>query len=468
MAAALNRRRRVSYFVSLGKQVFRKFRVPLVIVIVLSCIVAGAAAALSSGDTIYTGVRIGGMDAGGMTIEQATTSLQPKADELAKAKVTLNYAAHSTTCTIADLGGKADIEASVQAAYHIGRNGSFFQRILDVVMLRKNRADIPINYTFDKNAAAHFMRVLASKIDRKPRDARIAVIGGKIRVTREKPGVSMDSDKSVERLLAALTAGKSQVSLAVSTAHPEIKAADLKKINGELASYSTKFKPWQKDRSFNLRLACKAINGYLLKPGAVFSYNKVVGPREKKYGFRDAPIFVNGGVEDGTGGGICQVSSTLYNAALLADLKVLRRAPHSRPVVYAPIGRDATVAYPFVDLRIRNTTPAPIYVSASIGKRTVNISLFGMKTPGLRVVLLSEGHTIIKAPLEEQVDETLAPGKRVVKESGRSGHRVTTYRLVKQNGKVVKRELISRDYYRPESRVVLMSKPVAVSSEPVL
>jgi vancomycin resistance protein YoaR len=278
----------------------------------------------------------------------------------------------------------------------------------------------------------------------------------------------MDTAKSINSLLDALKTGKGEVVLAVSQLEPKIKSSDLTKIDGKLASYSTVYKPWQKDRSFNLKLACKAINGYIFKPGNVFSYNKVVGPREKKYGFRDAPIFVNGGVEDGTGGGICQVSSTLYNAALLANLKILRRAPHSRPVVYTPIGRDATVAYPSVDLRILNTTKAPIYILASIGKRTVNITLYGMKTPGLNVELVSSGHKVIKAPVTEAVDGSLKPGKRVVTDKGRPGHRITTYRVVKQNGEIIKKELISNDYYRPEACVVSVAKPLEMKSSEII
>lgn len=441
---------------------FRKIKIPFVVIIVLVCIIAGAAAALTNSSTIYKGVSIAGIDAGGMTIDQAVSSLQPEADRLNQATITLKYGKESKSCTIAELGGTPDIDASVQAAYQVGRNGNIIQQIVDVMMLMKNKTDIPINYKFDKEKTSAFMHTLAMQIDRDPINAGISASGGKIRITHEKPGIKMDTVKSIDNLCAALDSGKSEVSLAVSTAKPEIKTSDLSKLNGKLAQYSTIYKPWQKDRSFNLKLACKSINGYIFKPGEVFSYNKVVGPREKQYGFRDAPIFVNGGVEDGTGGGICQVSSTLYNAALLANLKILRRAPHSRPVVYAPVGRDATVAYPSVDLRIRNTTKAPIYISAFVGNHTVNVTLYGMKTPGLDVELVSSGHKIIKAPVTEAVDETLQPGKRVVKDKGRSGHRIITYRVVKQNGKVIKKELISSDYYRPEARIVSVSRPADI------
>lgn len=437
-----------------------KLKTPLLILIAVMCITVGAASALSNGDTIYKGVRIAGIDVGGMTVDQAKNTIQPKAASMLAKKITLNCNETETTASIAELGAKVDIEKPVQEAYKIGREGNILKRIVDVMMLWKEPVDIGLDYAFNKDQTIKYLTALALKVDSAPRDASIKISGGTIHIIPDKTGVRLDVQKSAERILAALDEGAKQISLVTVTAQPSVKADELKKINGMLASYSTRFKPSQKDRSYNLKLACKAIDGHVLKPGEVFSYNKVVGPREKKYGFRDAPIFVNGGVEDGTGGGICQVSTTLYNAALLSNLKIVRRAPHSRPVAYAPIGRDATVAYPSIDLRFQNTTKAPIYISARIVGNTVNVSLYGMKTPGISVSLESDGHQVIKPGEKRMPVSNLPPGKTTVKEPGRAGHKISIYRIVKQNGKILRRELVSNTYYRPEDRVILVGKPL--------
>jgi len=222
-----------------------------------------------------------------------------------------------------------------------------------------------------------------------------------------------------------------------------------------------------RSRTHNLRIACREISGTLVKPREVFSYNKVVGPRLKEYGFRDAPIFVEGQVEPGTGGGVCQVSTTVYNAALLADMKILRRSHHSRPVVYAPVGRDATVAYPALDLRFRNTCDSPIYIIASVGKRTVDVTILGSVEDGRKVSLVSAGHRVFGAPVTRKTRDDLKPGKPVVVRKGLAGHSISTYRIVTLNGKVVKRELLSSDYYRAQARVVAVPKPApAPPAEP--
>ncbi|MHB1002178.1 MAG: VanW family protein [Armatimonadota bacterium] len=438
----------------------KRIKVLLIVVIALVCIIAGTAVALSSGDTIYQGVKVGGVDVGGLTVDEAHNKLSTKVAELESVKVTLVYSKNSQVCTMSDLGASADIESSINTAYQVGRDGNIIERIVEVATLWNRSVDVPVAYVFDEGTAKSFLGTLASKINRAPQDAGITVSGKSISITPERAGVNLDIGKSIDRIASAVTSGSMKVNLVVIVTEPDIKAKQLADINGVLATYSTKYKSWQKDRSFNLGLACKAINGTILKPGEVFSYNKIVGPREAKYGFRDAPMFVKGQVEEGMGGGVCQISSTVYNAALLSNLQIVQRSPHSRPVVYTPVGRDATVAYPYLDLKFRNNTGAPIYIKAFLGKRTVNISILGKISTSQQVEIVSSGHKVIGAPVEETVDGSLEPGKRVVKESGRSGHRITIYRIVKQNGKVLKRELISNNYYKPEKRIVAVPKPV--------
>jgi vancomycin resistance protein YoaR len=426
--------------------------------VALGALVAGAVLGLMGGDTICQGVRAAGVDLGGLTMEQASGRLAERAAQAEKAEVTLRYADETLKATVGELGGRMDVAACVQAAYRVGREENLFRRIGALVSARRHGIDVPTIYTFDRKSSSGFLHALAGKIDRHPVNAKLMVESGSVRIVPEKPGIKLDVDKSLAGIESVINSGAGLVNLVVVTDEPKIKSADLQGIDDVIASYSTPYKPWQRDRTHNMRIACSFIDGTLLRPGEVFSYNEIVGPRLKKYGFRDAPIFVNGEVEPGTGGGVCQVSTTIYNTALLANLKVLRRSHHSRPVVYAPVGRDATVA-PSVDLKFENTTGSPIYLKAWVGERTVNVSALGRKKPDQEVEIVTAGHKVIGRPVEEKIDENLEPGKRKVVEEGLSGHRVSTYRVVKVGGKVVKRELISNDYYRPQPRVIAISKP---------
>lgn len=430
------------------------------IIVILGPVLIGMSLALLSGDAIYSGVRAAGADLGGLSVEQAIQRLDSKAATVDKEKVALRYAGETRDATVADMGGSMDVRACALAAYQVGRGGNILRRIEDIISARRHGINVPVRYSFDKNTAHSYLRKTAKEIDRTPANAELSVKDGNLIRTPEKPGVKLDIEKSLVRIAHAVNSGGRTVDLVVATDEPKITVKDLEGIDGLLASYSTPYKPWERDRTHNLGIACRSINGALLKPGEVLSYNKVVGPRLKEYGFRDAPIFVKGEVEPGTGGGVCQVSTTVYNAALLANMKILRRAHHSRPVVYAPVGRDATVAYPAVDLKFENTSDAPIYIQASLGSRTVNVSIFGKKSDE-KVSLASAGHRVIPASVKEVQEDGIEPGKRVVRESGRAGHRVSTYRIVKIGDEIVKRELISNDYYQPESRIIAVPKPDA-------
>jgi vancomycin resistance protein YoaR len=393
-------------------------------------------------------VHLGGADLSSMTISQARELTSLRAADFAARKLVLRYVGESLPVSLCDLGAAVDVEASVEAAHRIGRHGNILHRIAEALSARRHPIELPVAYDFDKESAAECLRQTAGKINRQPIDAKPIVVDDAFRIEPEKPGIRLNEEKSLIQITRAVNSGAREAQLVIETAEPKLKASDFEGIDGLIGSYSTTYK----------RIACQSLNGTLLKPGEEFSYNKVVGPRDQKYGFRNAKMFVEGRIESGTGGGVCQISTTVYNAALLADLQIVTRSHHSRPVVYAPVGRDATVA-PNIDLKFRNNTDSPVYISASVGERTVDVAIYGHKQEGREVEIVTQGHSVIGPRTVTQVDAGLAPGGRVMKQGGRSGHRVTVYRIVKDSGQVVSKELVSRDYYAPESRIVAVPKP---------
>lgn len=435
----------------------RFVRVFVIVVVIVCSVAAGASLALLGGDKIQPGVRVAGVDLGGLTIQEAEERLRELETPALDRRITLRYSEGALTCSLRDLGCRVDASQCAQAAFDVGRRGNYFRRVRDVIEARWHGIDLPLRYAFDRTAGQHYLDEMTKPIERQPVDATLAVEDGRIRIIPEKPGIRVDIDRSYQNVVDSIESGGSDAELVVVNASPEVTASDLEGIDDVIASYSTPYRPWQRDRTNNLRLACGKINGTLIKPGEVFSYNKVVGPRLKEYGFRNAPMFVNGEVEAGLGGGVCQVSTTVYNAALLADMKIVVRSHHSRPVDYAPVGRDATVAYPYPDFKFQNTSDAPIYITAWLENNRVNVRIYGKREEGKEVEIVTEGHTIVRAPVVRRTSEDLEPGKRVVTQSGRAGHRVSVYRIVKVNGEIVKKELISNDYYRPESRIITES-----------
>ena len=171
--------------------------------------------------------------------------------------------------------------------------------------------------------------------------------------------------------------GQGIVTPPLEEAYAQVKSALVKDLPAEkqvFGHYKTSFNANERNRTINLKLAAAAINGQVIQPGKTFSFNKTVGPRTKERGYLDATIFVDGKKEQGLGGGICQVSSTLYNAVLNSKLKVVERHTHSLPVTYVPTGKDATVSYGYLDFRFQNNQKYPVKIQASVHKNTLDIA----------------------------------------------------------------------------------------------
>lgn len=193
-----------------------------------------------------------------------------------------------------------------------------------------------------------------------------------------------------------------------------------------ISNFSTRYNPRQVDRTTNLRLAAQKINGTVIMPGEVFSYNTVVGKRTIEAGYKEAKIYVSGEVVDGLGGGICQVSTTLYNAALYANLEIVERRNHQFVPSYVGAGLDATVVYGSIDFKIKNTRNYPIKIVCFVENGICNFELYGLK---------------------EQTEYEVIVGANVISRS-RTWIKSKTYRTLKLNGEVVKTELLSADIYK--------------------
>jgi len=164
-----------------------------------------------------------------------------------------------------------------------------------------------------------------------------------------------------------------------------------------------------------MRIAIKVINGTFVKPGAVFSLNKTVGERTQARGYRTSIVFLNGYKVPGIGAGVSQVTGTIFNAALLADLPIVEYRTHSRPVTYLPVGRDATVAWGSLDMKWKNNTAAPIYINYQISGTRVTATLFGKRTAGQRVSLNVVARNLGPRRKTAQLFRTTRHGAKVIK-----------------------------------------------------
>ncbi|AIQ32682.1 hypothetical protein P40081_34720 [Paenibacillus sp. FSL P4-0081] len=249
-----------------------------------------------------------------------------------------------------------------------------------------------------------------------------------------------------------------EVPLTVKQPNVTLQALKDQGIERKITQFSTSLGASGPGRSFNVEAAAKAVNGTILPPGAIFDYGKAIQKAQAEYGFREAPVIVNGKLQPGTGGGICQVSSTLYNAALRSGLEIVERRNHSLPVSYLPKGQDATFAEGYINFRFRNNTGKYLIIKSTVQGRTLTVKLFG--TFPRNVTYSVESRTVeVLPPTDKYVsDASLPKGGTRVLQAGKTGYVVETYITRYVDGKAMEKKKLSRDTYYAQKRVIAINR----------
>ncbi len=235
----------------------------------------------------------------------------------------------------------------------------------------------------------------------------------------------------------------------------------------QISTFTTRYDTSDVGRSTNLSIACRKLNGKVVLPGETLSYNQTLGPRTIAAGYRTGHMYSGGQVVDSIGGGICQISSTLYNAVLMANLEIVERSNHQFLTGYVPAGRDATVAYGVVDFKFKNTRQYPIRLVASAANGIATVSIYGLKEENEYTISFST-KTIATIPFAVQYEEdaNLPTGTENVKQKGTNGLKTETYIIKSLNGKVVSTYLLSRDTYDAMPRIVVRGTGAATNNTP--
>ncbi len=222
-----------------------------------------------------------------------------------------------------------------------------------------------------------------------------------------------------------------------------------------LSEYTTIYDPSNKNRSNNLSISAEKIDGTIVMPGEIFSYNQTVGERTIAAGYKEAGAYAGGRVVQDVGGGICQTSSTLYNAALLANLEIVDRSNHQFLTSYVSASRDATVAWGSIDFQFKNTRTYPIRIEAEAKNGVCKMAIYGIKEETeYEVLIQSVVNSYLPYTTVYEDDPTLAEEKEVVEQSGYTGCTSEAYRILKLNGEVVSKTLLSKDTYDPMTRII--------------
>ena len=405
---------------------------------------------------IASGVWVGEFQLAGLSPEEAQELLTREYQRLFQRTLVIAHGDQTWQLEPEELGVKANLSNLVAEAYKVGREGNLLQRFLVRLQVKKQKLVLEPQLAVDEEKIAEIGAKLAAEIDRRPQNARLEVKGTKVEVVPSVSGKRVEVEKLPDFFKGAVLSPKEQHPLPVEVVSPSLTTEEVRSwgIREQIAGFATRFNPENTGRLKNIKIAAGKLDGFVLMPGEEFSFNKIVGNRGVKEGYAEAPVIIDGELVPGVGGGVCQVSSTLYNVILLAGLKASKRSHHSMPVSYLPIGRDAAVAYDYLDLRFKNTLSSALLFKTYEVEDRLRLALYGPSTKQ-EISLESIIEEEIPAGVEEKADPSLAPGTVKVLRQGVSGYRVKVWRVFKEGGKVKRRELISSDYYKPVSKIVI-------------
>lgn len=404
-------------------------------------------------DVIWDNITIDGVDVSGMTAKEAKEALETKVTEYQAKEVTLIADDTETVVTLGELGfGIEDVDAYIQEAVSYGKEGSVWSRYGKLKDLEKESVDIEVTFTVDSTVVETTITEKITHLNNEAKDATIKRENGGFVITKEKAGKKIDLTESVNVVGEHFNAGwvpkeGETITLVTVVAQPDITEADLKQIQDVLGTFSTTFVSGS-NRGKNIALATTFINGMVLMPGEEMSASDAMGPRTKENGYLEAGSYLNGMTVQSYGGGICQVSTTLYNAVLLAELDVTERWAHSMTVDYVKPSMDAAISEGYKDLKFKNNTDVPIYVEGYTSGGKVTFTIYGKKTieEGREVSYVSEVTSRTEAK-KKFVASGDAVGTLKKSVSGHDAIKAKLWKVVTVNGSEVSREAVNSSNY---------------------
>lgn len=423
-------------------------------------------------DRIYAGVYIDGVHVGGMTKQEAREAVsQVAGGEGSSFAIQVNVDGTVWSIDSGRVPLYRNIDEVVDQAYAVGRTNSTAIRASSTTPFRERLAavqDVMTNYrafytvtTYDRNTVRQLVDEIAASVNRDPVNASVATFDPNSKTftfNSDESGVYVDADEIYQTVVGLLDSGTYQQTVTVQPRMllASVTKAELMNTFGMVSSFTTKTTS-NANRNTNIRLSAEAITHTTVLPGETFSFNQATGQRTAEKGYKPAAAISGGETNDEIGGGVCQTSTTLFNAVARANLTIVDRDPHAWPSNYVDMGEDATVNWPNLDFRFRNDTEWPIFIVAYYANQKVTVEIYGRKLEeGVTIDLVSETTYKKEPPSEAKYvyNPDLKAGTEKVTVKARTGYTVVTYKVWYKNGQEIKREKLHTSNYKMYQKTI--------------
>jgi len=411
--------------------------------------------------TICKGVFIDQVDVSNMTEKQAKAAVEEYIQSLRKKQVAVMVDNNLVQIDLGSLNYTTDYTDAVDQALKFGKSGNLIKRYKELKDIEQGNVVLTLDYTYDKKKIKEWVEKSVSAYNIPPVNASIKRENGRFIYTDEVVGKKVNVEQTTKAISDAISNWMRQdilLEAVMEEDKPQYTRANVELCNTIIGSFTTDYSSSTAGRAANLDNGAKLINNLVLYPGEVFSAYKVLSPFTAENGYYLAGAYLNGQVIDSIGGGVCQVTTTLYNAVLEAELEVVERAPHSMTISYVDLSRDAAIAGTYKDFKFKNNTDAPIVIEGYTKNRKITFNIWGHETRDTvnrKVVYETKILSKTNPPADVITEDPTKPKSyRKVTQSAHTGYKAQLIKIVYENGVEVSREVVNTSTYKAEPRYV--------------
>lgn len=410
-------------------------------------------------ERIAEGVYIGNISVGGMTEEEAADAVNTYVKNAGDAVLTLVTGEKSVTVTAGELGTSFTDMNVIQKAMDVCRSGNLIKRYKDKKDLEKGNVVIDMVLDVDDTVVAAMLEEKADQLNQKAVDSTLTRENGAFQIVEGAQGIEVNIEKSIENIENYISGDwdgtDGTIELTAEIVEPKGTKEELSKVKDLLGSYSTNYSRSTQNRCANISNAAGKINGTVLYPGEEFSVYEAIGPLDGSNGYELAGAYENGQTVQSYGGGVCQVSTTLYNAAILAELEITERSNHSMIVTYVKPSMDAAIAGDYKDLKFVNNQDTPIFIEGYTQGKNIYFNIFGQETRPANRKVSYESEVVSQQDPGTQFVGTGDPvGYIGVSQDKHTGYVAQLWKIITVDGVEESREIYNKSTYKASPKIV--------------
>ncbi len=408
---------------------------------------------------VYPGVTINDIDVSGKTLAETKELITQKyGNAILKKNLNIKTPDKAYSLDYSKLNARYNIDEVAKKAYDYGKSGNILNKYKTINNPKDTKLEL--KFVYDPKPIKELIATIKKECEKNAVDGKFSLVNGKFQVVPDTSGMKLLDTKLENDLLSKINGDVNSPNIAIDapfeTTAANITKEKLQTIDTKISGFNTDYSGSSNARVTNIGMATKSINNKLIMPGQSFSFNEIVGQRTAERGYQKAPVIVGTKVDEDYGGGICQVSTTLYNAVIRSGIEATERHPHTLPSHYMGPAMDATVDWGNLDYKFTNTLSFPVYIQGFVENNNIYFNVYSNSSLLSKTYnLVNEVYARIEPGVKYKDDPTLPEGQNPVEQYSSVGIKAKAYKDTYENGKLIEHKQVADDFYQPVDEVIL-------------